>query len=142
MSGVFFCKVGVKSNWVSSIILMTPNFSKQKNNPSQNRATLVFACAGGISPPWMYGTGRGRGIRPHQSPPVASGQLFAVPCKTHPHWRSRGLGGRFERLFYLRSVLTELTLPVRRDRWEPFCFTKFFYPRALGVGSRCVPLTC
>ena len=58
---------------------------------------------------------RGRGILPHQSPPLASGQLFAVPCKTHPHWRSRGLGGRFERLFYLRSVLTELTLPVRRD---------------------------
>lgn len=29
--------------------------------------------------------------------------------------RPRRLGGRFERLFYLRSVLTELTLPVRRD---------------------------
>ena len=59
--------------------------SNRKKAPSQNRATLFFACAGGISPPWMYGTRRGRGIRPHQSPPLASGQLFAVPCKTHPN---------------------------------------------------------
>lgn len=63
---------------------------KAKKAPSQNRTPLVFACAGGISPPVMYGMGR-----------------------------PRRLGGRFERLFYLHSVLTELTLPVRRGLvWE------------------------
>ena len=67
-------------------ILFKLNFTLQDKSPIPNRATLVFACTGGISPPWMYMEWGARAG--HSSPSesaCASGQLFAVPCKTHPH---------------------------------------------------------
>ena len=54
---------------------------------------------------------------------------WGVPC---------GLRGRFERLFYLRSVLTELTLPFRHGFSLGTCSSAPIAP-AVGSGPRLFP---
>ena len=73
--------------------------------------------------------GRGRDIRPHQSP-LALRSSYALPLVRLTR-RERHTLSQWSLRRGLRHSLI----------WELFCFTKFFYPRALGVGSRCVPLT-
>lgn len=81
-------------------------------------------------PPWMYGMGRGRGIRPHQSPLALRGsyslslvRLTRRERHTLSQWSlRRGL----RHSLYLRT----------------FFASPIFYPRAMGVGYRCIPFTC
>ena len=96
-----------------------------------------------LSSSWMYGMGARAGHSPPSESAFASGQLFAVPCKTHPqrapHTFSVVIKARLAPLSYLGTfLLHQILLPSRAGRWFSVCSPHLMYTlqhKAVGLSS-------